>query len=254
MLAGRPHHDPGGGFAELSQTARDATGPGRGGRGGAAGGGRPVPGPGAGRGAPRGRRAMALLPALLLLLLPLAALAAALAAVLLGLPSYDIPPGVNQPAKLRLVLAVLLGTAALVSRALRSAARGRGWGVLRGEGGQPPPPPARTRGRATSRGGAGARLSSRRALPASAGLRLRTAGSARRGSPLGRALLRPWASPAARSEVGAGACQHRLLNGGGGLSLAFGAEPVFCLVTALSFRRSHLAQGKLQPFNCSCRG
>lgn len=64
---------------------------------------------------------MALLPALLLLLLPLAALAAALAAVLLGLPSYDIPPGVNQPAKLRLVLAVLLGTAALVSRALRRA-------------------------------------------------------------------------------------------------------------------------------------
>ncbi|XP_072740092.1 arylacetamide deacetylase-like 4 isoform X2 [Ciconia boyciana] len=56
---------------------------------------------------------MALLPALLLLLLPLAALAVALAAVLLGLPSYDIPPGVNQPAKLRLVLAVLLGTAAL---------------------------------------------------------------------------------------------------------------------------------------------
>ncbi|XP_054251008.1 arylacetamide deacetylase-like 4 [Indicator indicator] len=56
---------------------------------------------------------MALLPALLLLLLPLAALAAALAAVLLGLPSYDIPPGVNQPAKLRLVLAMLLGTAAL---------------------------------------------------------------------------------------------------------------------------------------------
>ncbi|NXW95539.1 ADCL4 protein, partial [Alopecoenas beccarii] len=37
----------------------------------------------------------------------------ALAAVLLGLPSYDIPPGVNQPVKLRLVLAVLLGTAAL---------------------------------------------------------------------------------------------------------------------------------------------
>ncbi|NXN47280.1 ADCL4 protein, partial [Rhinoptilus africanus] len=35
------------------------------------------------------------------------------ATVLLGLPSYDIPPGVNQPAKLRLVLAVLLGTAAL---------------------------------------------------------------------------------------------------------------------------------------------
>ncbi|XP_074465653.1 arylacetamide deacetylase-like 4 isoform X2 [Larus michahellis] len=56
---------------------------------------------------------MALLPALLLLLLPLAALAVALATVLLGLPSYDIPPGVNQPAKLRLVLAVLLGTAAL---------------------------------------------------------------------------------------------------------------------------------------------
>ncbi|KAF1553374.1 Arylacetamide deacetylase-like 4, partial [Eudyptes schlegeli] len=55
----------------------------------------------------------ALLPALLLLLLPLAALAVALATVLLGLPSYDIPPGVNQPAKLRLVLAVLLGTAAL---------------------------------------------------------------------------------------------------------------------------------------------
>ncbi|XP_039583597.1 arylacetamide deacetylase-like 4 [Passer montanus] len=54
---------------------------------------------------------MALLPALLLLLLPLAALAAA--AVLLGLPGYDIPPGVNQPAKLRLVLTVLLGTAAL---------------------------------------------------------------------------------------------------------------------------------------------
>lgn len=64
---------------------------------------------------------MALLPALLLLLLPLAALAAALAAVLLGLPSYDIPPGVNQPAKLRLVLAVLLGTAALVSRSPRRA-------------------------------------------------------------------------------------------------------------------------------------
>ncbi|KAM6045800.1 arylacetamide deacetylase-like 4 isoform 2-T2 [Theristicus caerulescens] len=56
---------------------------------------------------------MALLPALLLLLLPLAALAVALATVLLGLPSYDIPPGVNQPAKLRLVLAVLLGTATL---------------------------------------------------------------------------------------------------------------------------------------------
>uniref|UniRef100_A0A8C8B2F8 Alpha/beta hydrolase fold-3 domain-containing protein n=1 Tax=Otus sunia TaxID=257818 RepID=A0A8C8B2F8_9STRI len=56
---------------------------------------------------------MALLPALLLLLLALAALALALAAVLLGLPSYDIPPGVNQPAKLRLVLAVLLATAAL---------------------------------------------------------------------------------------------------------------------------------------------
>nr|XP_031362545.1 arylacetamide deacetylase-like 4 [Lonchura striata domestica] len=55
---------------------------------------------------------MALLPALLLLLLlPLAALAAA--ALLLGLPGYDIPPGVNQPAKLRLVLTVLLGTAAL---------------------------------------------------------------------------------------------------------------------------------------------
>lgn len=73
---------------------------------------------------------MALLPALLLLLLPLAALAAA--AVLLGLPGYDIPPGVNQPAKLRLVLTVLLGTAALVS----GGAGGDGaFGGTRGLGG-----------------------------------------------------------------------------------------------------------------------
>uniref|UniRef100_A0A8C6ZLG3 Arylacetamide deacetylase-like 4 n=3 Tax=Tinamidae TaxID=8803 RepID=A0A8C6ZLG3_NOTPE len=52
-----------------------------------------------------------LLPALLLLLLLL--LLAALGAALLELPSYEIPRGVNQPAKLRLVLALLLGTAAL---------------------------------------------------------------------------------------------------------------------------------------------
>lgn len=70
---------------------------------------------------------MALLPALLLLLLPLAALAAA--ALLLGLPGYDIPPGVNQPAKLRLVLTVLLGTAALVS-----AGGPAGWGDVRTRG------------------------------------------------------------------------------------------------------------------------
>ncbi|XP_066838388.1 arylacetamide deacetylase-like 4 isoform X2 [Anser cygnoides] len=57
---------------------------------------------------------MALLPALLLLLLLLLPLAAlVLGTVLLALPSYEIPPGVNQPAKLRLVLAVLLGTAAV---------------------------------------------------------------------------------------------------------------------------------------------
>ncbi|XP_003642580.3 arylacetamide deacetylase-like 4 isoform X1 [Gallus gallus] len=55
--------------------------------------------------------AVLLLLLLLALLLPLAALV--LGTVLLGLPSYDIPAGVNQPAKLRLVLAVLLGTAAL---------------------------------------------------------------------------------------------------------------------------------------------
>lgn len=68
---------------------------------------------------------MALLPALLLLLLLLLPLAAlVLGTVLLALPSYEIPPGVNQPAKLRLVLAVLLGTAAVVSPATapRSAA------------------------------------------------------------------------------------------------------------------------------------
>lgn len=96
---GRPHHDPCAGFAERPHSARDGA----------------AALPSAAGGAPRGRgRAMALLPALLLLLLlPLAALAAA--AVLLGLPGYDIPPGVNQPAKLRLVLTVLLGTAALVS-------------------------------------------------------------------------------------------------------------------------------------------
>lgn len=135
-------------------------------RGGGAGG-RPLPGPAAGRGAPRGRRrAMALLPALLLLLLPLAALALALATVLLGLPSYDIPPGVNQPAKLRLVLAVLLSTAALVSRAPQRRAHrfggrgsvstraGGGWmmgsglGRLQGFAGPhttPPPPTRRSR-------------------------------------------------------------------------------------------------------------
>uniref|UniRef100_A0A669R521 Alpha/beta hydrolase fold-3 domain-containing protein n=1 Tax=Phasianus colchicus TaxID=9054 RepID=A0A669R521_PHACC len=55
--------------------------------------------------------AVLLLLLLLALLVPLAGLV--LGTVLLGLPSYDIPAGVNQPAKLRLVLAVLLGTAAL---------------------------------------------------------------------------------------------------------------------------------------------
>lgn len=67
---------------------------------------------------------MALLAALLLLLLLLLPLAAlVLGTVLLGLPSYEIPPGVNQPAKLRLVLAVLLGTAALVSPATAPRSR-----------------------------------------------------------------------------------------------------------------------------------
>lgn len=61
--------------------------------------------------------AVLLLLLLLALLVPLAGLV--LGTVLLGLPSYDIPAGVNQPAKLRLVLAVLLGTAALVSGAGR---------------------------------------------------------------------------------------------------------------------------------------
>lgn len=85
---------------------------------------------------------MALLAALLLLLLLLLPLAAlVLGTVLLGLPSYEIPPGVNQPAKLRLVLAVLLGTAALVSPATapRSAAGTPGRPQPRPR--EPPPPP-----------------------------------------------------------------------------------------------------------------
>lgn len=72
---------------------------------------------------------MAVPAAVLLLLLPLALLVPlaglVLGTVLLGLPAYEIPAGVNQPAKLRLVLAVLLGTAALVSGAgRRDASRG----------------------------------------------------------------------------------------------------------------------------------
>lgn len=76
--------------------------------------------------------AVLLLLLLLALLLPLAALV--LGTVLLGLPSYDIPAGVNQPAKLRLVLAVLLGTAALVSGAVGVAGM-RGSLPRRGEAG-----------------------------------------------------------------------------------------------------------------------
>lgn len=113
---GRPHHDPCAGFAERPHSARDGA----------------AALPSAAGGAPQGRgRAMALLPALLLLLLPLAALAAA--AVLLGLPGYDIPPGVNQPAKLRLVLTVLLGTAALVSGGAGGEGRSGGSRGLRGQ-------------------------------------------------------------------------------------------------------------------------
>lgn len=40
----------------------------------------------------------------------------------------------------------------------------------------------------------------------------------------------------------------------GEIATEFGAGLVFCLVTAHSFRRNHLAQGKLQPFSCSCHG
>lgn len=273
MPAGRPHHDPAAGFAELSQTARDAAGPGRRG-GGAEGGGRPLPGPAAGRGAPGGgRRAMALLPALLLLLLPLAALAVALATVLLGLPSYDIPPGVNQPAKLRLVLAVLLGTAALVSRP--SLRRGRGGGAHPGYGGfAGPDPTGRVGNRRPHAGGTkpGAappqglrcegekeksRIQDKEPHGPAARMgcwRLHIPGRAAGLHPRSGHCACLGQNPFPGQKRHARARQQRLPNGGADLSLEFRAELVLCLITALSFRRSHLAQGKLQPFNCSCRG